>query len=106
MKNGVPSNFTRSHISSDRVRSGYEINTVLAISVRTAWTAKQMVSLSLYQSYECTRSSKGRSGAKQWPWRLCTSSPQGSIHAFAIREEKLIANDCFAIDRLDRLNRF
>ena len=26
MKNGVLSNFTRSHISSDRVRSGYEIN--------------------------------------------------------------------------------
>ena len=25
MKNGVLSNFTRSHISSDRVRSGYEI---------------------------------------------------------------------------------
>ena len=102
MKNGVLSNFTRSH--SDRVRSGYEINTALAISARTAWTAKQRVSLSLYQSYECTRSSKGRSGAKQW--RLCTSSPQGSIHAFAIREEKLIANDCFVIDRLDRLNRF
>ena len=26
MKNGVLSNFTRSHISNDRVRSGYEIN--------------------------------------------------------------------------------
>ena len=26
MKNGVLSNFTRSHISSDRVRSGYEIS--------------------------------------------------------------------------------
>ena len=29
MKNGVLSNFTRSHISSDRVRSGYEIRTLL-----------------------------------------------------------------------------
>ena len=29
MKNGVLSNFTRSHISSDTVRSGYEINYIL-----------------------------------------------------------------------------
>ena len=29
MKNGVLSNFTRSHISSDRVRSGYEITNML-----------------------------------------------------------------------------
>ena len=29
MKNGVLSNFTRSHISSDRVRSGYEITLVV-----------------------------------------------------------------------------
>ena len=39
MKNGVLSNFTRSHISSDRVRSGYEIN---AHDVHT--TAKQVIS--------------------------------------------------------------
>ena len=30
MKDGVLSNFTRSHISSDRVRSGYEIRSDIA----------------------------------------------------------------------------
>ena len=38
MKNGVLSNFTRSHISSDRVRSGYEITDFLAaLLVETPW---------------------------------------------------------------------
>ena len=32
MKNGVLSNFTRSHISSDRVRSGYEIRGPIRIN--------------------------------------------------------------------------
>ena len=33
MKNGVLSNFTRFNISSDRVRSGYEIRVTLAFCV-------------------------------------------------------------------------
>ena len=35
LKNGVLSNFTRSHISSDRVRSGYEINFALTFRYRS-----------------------------------------------------------------------
>ena len=33
MKTGVLSNFTRSHISSDRVRSGYEISQLIKFLV-------------------------------------------------------------------------